>query len=129
MKNKRRVGQTVITFLGDQTYSQVPIAKLESIGQNEVDQKRAKRDSKGYAEMETILKANSTKPHGVSEVIKDEIMIRDEKESSKHYSAITPLVGMISLEAGYDADELDAVLNAMIVNDQLLTFVEEYKAL
>ena len=107
----------------------VQTSKLELIGQNEVDKKRAKGDSKGYAEMETILKANSTKPQDVSEVRKDEIMIRDEKESSKHYSAITPLVGKLSLETDYDTDELDAVLNAMILNDQKLTFVEEYKAL
>ena len=29
--------------------------------------------------METILKANSTKPQDVSEVENDEVMIRDEK--------------------------------------------------
>ena len=94
-----------------------------------MDKKRAKGDSNGYAEMATILKAKSTKPQDISEVRKDEIMIRDEKESSKHYSAITPLVGKFSLETDYDTDELDAVLNAMILNDQKLTFVEEYKAL
>ena len=125
LKNKPRVGQTIVKFLGDQTYSLVQTSKLELIGQNEVDKKRAKGDSKGYAEMETILKANSTKPQHISEVGKDEIMIRDEKESSKHYSAITPLVGKLSLETDYDADELNAVLNAMILNDQKVTFVEE----
>ena len=56
-------------------------------------------------------------------------MIRDENESSKNYSAITPLVGKLSLGTDYDVDELDAVLNAMILNDQKLTFTEEYKAL
>ena len=39
-----------------------------------VDQKGEKRDSKGFAEMEAILTANSTKPQDVSEVRKDEIM-------------------------------------------------------
>ena len=129
MENKPRVGQTIVKFLGDKTYSLVSTSKLVPIGQNEVDKKRAKGDAKGYAEMETILKANSTKPQDISEVEKDEIMIRDEKESSKHYSAITPLVGKLSLETDYDVDELDAVLNAMILNDQKLIFVEEYKAL
>ena len=56
-------------------------------------------------------------------------MIRDEKESTKHYSVITHLVGKLSLETDYDADELEAVLNAMILNDQKHTFIEEYKAL
>ena len=42
---------------------------------------------------------------------------------------ITPLYENPNLEAAYDADELDAVLNAMIVIDQPLTFAEEYKAL
>ena len=117
LKNKPRVGQTIVKFLGDQTYSLVQTSKLELIGQNEVDKKRAKGDSKAYAEMETILKANSTKPQHISEVGKDEIMIRDDKESSKQYSEITPHVGKLSLETDYDTDELDAVLNAMILND------------
>ena len=99
------------------------------IGQDEVDKKKAKGDAKGYAEMETILKAKSTKPQDISDVGKDEIGIRDKKESSKHYSAITPLVGKLSLGSDYDADELEAVLNAMILNDQKHTFIEEYKAL
>ena len=129
MKKKPRVGQTIVKILGDQTYSLVQTSKFEPIGQNEVDKKRAKGDSEGYDEMEIILKANSIKHQDVSEVRNDAIMIRDEKESSKQYSAITPLVGKLSLEADYDADELDAVLNAMLLNYQKLTFVEEYKAL
>ena len=66
MKDKPRVGQTIVKFLGDQTYSLVPTSRLEPIGQNEVDKKRAKGDSIGYAEMENILKANSAKPQDVS---------------------------------------------------------------
>ena len=79
-----------------------------------MDQKRAKRDSKDYAEMEAILKANSTKPQDVSEVESNEIMDRYEKESSKRYSVITPLVWNLSLKTYYDVDKLDAVLNAML---------------
>ena len=48
--------------------------------------------------METIFKATSTKPQDVSEVGNDDIMIKDEKESSKYYSVIRPLVGKLSLE-------------------------------
>ena len=49
LKDKPRVGQTIVKFLGDQTYSLVPTAKLEPIGQNEVGKKRGKEDSKGAA--------------------------------------------------------------------------------
>ena len=129
LENKPRVGQTVVRFLGDKTYSLVSTSKLVPIGQDEVDKKRAKGDAKGYAEMENILKIRSTKPQDISEIGEDEIVIRDENESSKNYSAITPLVGKLSLGTDYDVDELDAVLNAMILNDQKLTFTEEYKAL
>ena len=47
-----------------------------------MDQKRAKRDSKGYAEMEDILKANSNKPPDVSDVESNETRDKYEKESS-----------------------------------------------
>ena len=129
LENKPHVGQTVVRFLCDKTYSLVSTSKLVPIGQDEVDKKRAKGDAKGYAEMETILKTKSTKPQDISDDGKDEIGIRDEKESSKHYSAITPLVGKLSPGSDYDTDELEAVLNAMILNDQKHTFIEEYKAL
>ena len=129
LKNKRRDDQTIVKFLGDQTYSTLPTTKLEPIGKKEVDQKRAKRDSKGYAEMEAILTANSKSHPNVSEVENNESRDKDAKESSKPNSAITPLVGKITLKTDYDADELEAVLNAMILNDQKLTFVDEYKAL
>ena len=33
------------------------------------------------------------------------------------------------METDYDTDKLDAVLNALILNDQKLIFVEEYKAI
>ena len=66
LKNQPRVGQTVVKFLGDKTYSLVSTSKLVPIGQDEVDKKRAKGDAKGYAEMETILKANSTKLQDIS---------------------------------------------------------------
>ena len=73
--------------------------------------------------------ANSTKPQDVSEVENDEFKIRGVKESSKNYSMITPLVRKLSLETDYDSDELDTELNDMLLNDQKITFVEEYKAL
>ena len=33
------------------------------------------------------------------------------------------------METDYDTDELDAVMNAMILNDQQPTFLKEYRAL
>ena len=77
LENKPHVGQTVVRFLCDKTFSLVSTSKLEPIGQDEVDKKRAKGYAKGYAEMETILKAKSTKPQDISEIGEDEIAIRD----------------------------------------------------
>ena len=78
MNNNPHSGKKILKFLSDQTYSLVPTAKLDSIGQNEVDQKRKKGDSKGYAEMENVPKVNSTKPQDASEVENDAFTIRDE---------------------------------------------------
>ena len=52
LKNKAgltKQKQVIVQFLGDQTYSMIPEAKLEPFGDTELDKKRAKGDSKEVA--------------------------------------------------------------------------------
>lgn len=51
------------------------MAKLEPVRLSELDQKRAKRDSNGYAEMMTILNSGSAKAQDALEVGYDELKV------------------------------------------------------
>ena len=49
---------TVVKFLCDKTYSAIPNTRIQPFGTTEIDEKRGKRDTKGY----TIA---STAKHGI----------------------------------------------------------------
>ena len=49
IRNKRIKDTTVVKFMCDETYSAIPNTRIQPFGTTEIDEKRGKRDAKGYA--------------------------------------------------------------------------------
>ena len=49
LRNKRIKEETVVKFMGDKTYSAIPNTRIQPFNPIEIDEKRGKRDAKGYA--------------------------------------------------------------------------------
>ena len=49
LRNKKVNEATIVKFLCDKTYSAIPNTRIQPFGTTEIDEKRGKRDTKGYA--------------------------------------------------------------------------------
>ena len=71
LKQKLKDGSTAVRFLEAGTYSMLPTKRLESFGNNEHDEKRAKRDPKGYTAALKLLRKSSSNSKEDSDVKKN----------------------------------------------------------
>ena len=70
-RNKKVKEATVVKFLCDKTYSAIPNTRIQPFGTTEIDEKRGKRDTKGYA-------IASTAKHGI-DADKNDVLKKTEK--------------------------------------------------
>ena len=74
LRNRKVKEATVVKFLCDETYSTVPNTRIQPFGNTEIDEKRGKRDTDGYA-------IASTTKHGIDADKNDA-----QKENGKEHS-------------------------------------------
>ena len=140
LKSKMKENFTVVKFLVDCTYSMIPTEKLEPFGNKELDEKRSKRDPIGHKAAITLSQTSSSNPEKDFEIeTNSNINISTNKASKETItpSKVTSTSSIVtyiasrfkSLSPTYDADELDAILKVMVINDQRITFAEEYDQL
>ena len=130
LRNRKVNEATVVKFLCDETYSIVPNTRIQPFGNIEIDEKRGKRDTDGYAI------ASATK-HGIdvdkNDTQKENGKEQSEKELPELLEGTTVTFKMLldtwSAIKNDNAEKIDTVMKLMIKNDQKLTFGDDYKRL
>ena len=155
IRNKRIKDTTVVKFMCDETYSAIPNTRIQPFGTTEIDEKRGKRDAKGYAIASTAKygtdadKNNVQKENGKEDNESDETPdlvindVCDKKEGEtktndatstehlvQHHHETTITFPMIldtwSAIKDSNTDKIDTVMKLMITNDQKIVFGEDY---
>ena len=115
LKNKAELTkqkQVVIQFLGDQTYSMIPEAKLEPFGDTELDKRRAKGDSKGVAATLNLNLPSLDSPSMTSSRLKDNADDEDDRSENcpNHNGGIIESIAQkLKPRLDHESDELEAI--------------------
>ena len=142
IKVKRTNDATIVKFMCDQTYGAIPNNRIQPFGATEIDEKRGKRDPKGYKIATTAkhftnedrnnlqdedgkLEKENVSPPGTNEPT-NETTNSNGDEVTLTFQKIYETWSALQNES---SEKINIIMKLMIENDQKLTFGDDYKRL